>query len=619
MVEGPGGAGQAALSVENLAVDGAKQVPVTWDGQRPARTDFTVTVPEPAAGTTVARVRYLLQRTSDRASDAVQVDLPIRPDRPVLHRRDLLATGPGGALDIPALADPARTSSYRRQVTVATDPAVVRLVGAAGFLARPPVDGPIQRLNLARGELALLPFTPLLDAAGLRTRVAADVAAAIAGVKLATDDDGLVAFFPHTRGSVWLTAQAYRVLVAAGRAGLPVDKPTADRMAKVLEASLRSDYPHLIEGEELFERVAALLALADGGTVSKDYATELARRAPQLRTGALAEVATVLARLPEGSPQLPGVVETMWGRVNLLARDGKPVYAGLTDHAATQVILPSEARSLAEVTQAAANAAPTDPRGAVVRTALVGMGTGQGWGSSDATASALEALAAAWQAPATPVATVITLPDGKPAGTLDRTHPLFQASTAAPGAIHVQAGPGMVALAATDYVPTQPGAQARPDQHGFVLTRTLFKVPPSQGTVQPPMTKLEPEADGTIHLAIGDVVEEVDELVNPEERAQVALRLPLPAGLEPLNPALATATADAQPSAGPTLTPSFASYGDDEVVAVWLQLAPGTYTLRTRMRATTAGSFTEPPATAEMLYQLGVTGSTGGARVVVTR
>ncbi len=130
--------------------------------------------------------------------------------------------------------------------------------------------------------------------------MAGDVAAAIAGVKLATDDDGLVAFFPHTQGSVWLTAKAYRVLVGAGRAGLPVDKPTADRMAKVLQAALRSDYPHLIDGEELFERVVALLALADGGQVSPEYATELARRAPQLRTGSLADVATVLARLPGG-------------------------------------------------------------------------------------------------------------------------------------------------------------------------------------------------------------------------------------------------------------------------------------------------------------------------------
>ena len=178
---------------------------------------------------------------------------------------------------------------------------------------------------------------------------------------------------------------------------------------------------------------------------------------------------------------------------------------------------------------------------------------------------------------------------------------------------------GVVALAATDYVPVQPGAQARPEQNGFVLTRTLLRVPPALGNVQPPMTTLEADPGGTFHLAVGDVVEEVDELVNPEERPQVALHLPLPAGLEPLNPALATATAQAQPTAGPTLAPSYAAYGDDEVVAVWLRLAPGTYTLRTRLRATTPGSFTAPPATAEMLYQLGVTGSTGGARVLVDR
>jgi uncharacterized protein YfaS (alpha-2-macroglobulin family) len=150
-----------------------------------------------------------------------------------------------------------------------------------------------------------------------------------------------------------------------------------------------------------------------------------------------------------------------------------------------------------------------------------------------------------------------------------------------------------------------------------VLTRTLFRVPPPQGAQQPPMTRIEPGADGSVHLAPGDVVEELDEVVTPEYRNQVALRLPLPAGLEPLNPALATATADATPSAAPTLAPSWASYGDDEVVAVWLTLPKGTYALRTRMRATVPGSYTQPPAMAEMLYRPGVSAATGGQRVVV--
>jgi uncharacterized protein YfaS (alpha-2-macroglobulin family) len=618
IVEGSGGAGTAMIALDHLTTPGPAQVPVTWDGQRPTRTDYTVTVPEPSAGTTTARVRFLLQRTADHASDAVQIDLPIKPDRPVIHRRDLLATGPAGTLDIPALADLPRPASYARTVTLASDPAVVKLIAGAGFLTRPLIGGAEQRLALAQSELALLPFTPILDAAGLRERLSADVAVALASVKQTTDDNGLVAFFPHVDGSVWLTASAYRVMVAAGRAGLPVDKPAMERMAKLLTAALRSDYPHLLSGEETFERITALTALTDGGQISADYAGELAHRAASLRTGGLADIATVLARIPNGDGRLlADVLGTLWGRVNLLARDGRPVYAGLTDTGGSPRILPSEARSLAQVTEAVATATPVDPRLAVLRNGLLGLADGQGWGSTNATAAALRALAAAWKAPDQPVSASIMMPADPTIGTLDKTHPLFQATTHTTGPVQVQARAGTTVLAGTDYVPAEPGAAARADQHGFALTRTLFRVPPVQGSAQPPMTRIEPGADGAVHLAPGDVVEELDELVTPEDRSQVALHLPLAAGLEPLNPALATATADAAPSAGPTLAPSYASYGDDEVVAVWLTLPKGTYALRTRMRATTAGVFTQPPATAEMLYQPSVSAATGGQTVVV--
>jgi uncharacterized protein YfaS (alpha-2-macroglobulin family) len=618
IVEGPGGAGTALISLDHLTVQGPAQQAVAWDGQRPARTNFTVSVPEPAAGVSMAQVRFLLQRSADHVGDAVQIDLPIKPDRPVVHRRELLATGAAGTLEIPALADPARPPSYQRMVTLATDPAVVKLIAGAGFLVRPMVGGTEQRMALAQAELALLPFTPIINAAGLQGRLAGDVALALSAIKQSTDDNGLVAFFPHLDGSVWLTASGYRLMVAAARAGLPVDKAAMDRMAKILTASLRSDYPHLISMAETFERITALRALADGGQVSAEYADELARRAPELQTGGLADIVTVLARLPNGDKRLLGdALATLWGRVNLLARDGKPVYAGLTDTGGSPQILPSEVRSLAQVTEAVATATPGDPRLAVLRAGLLGLANGQGWGNTNATAAALRALAAAWTAPDTPIAASIGMPGHPVSGTLDQTHPLLQAVTAAPGAVAVQAKAGTAVLASTDYVPAQPGTAATADQHGFVLTRRLFRVPPPQGAVQPPMIGIEPGADGAIHLAPGDVVEELDEVITPEDRNQVALRLPLPAGLEPLNPALASATADATPSAGPTLAPSYASYGDDEVVAVWLTLPKGAYALRTRMRAITAGSFTQPPATAEMLYQPGVSAASGGQRVEI--
>ena len=63
--------------------------------------------------------------------------------------------------------------------------------------------------------------------------------------------------------------------------------------------------------------------------------------------------------------------------------------------------------------------------------------------------------------------------------------------------------------------------------------------------------------------------------------------------------------------------PDYASYGDDEVLAVFQTLPSGTLTFRTRMRAMVPGSFTQPAAQIETMYQEGVSGSSDGGRVVV--
>ncbi len=614
LVEGAPGPGQASLAVQNLTLAGPAQQNLTWTGSQPAHVDTVLTVPDPAPGTTSVQIRAAMERSSDHVGDALQIDLPIRPDRPILHRRDLLATGSDG-LALPAIAEPLRPASYRRGVTLATDPDLVRLLAGIGALQRFPVGGTEQRIALASGELALLPFTPLMDASGLAGRLGDDVAAARSAAAQSTDDNGLVAFWPHTRGSVWLTAETYRMLVGAARLGQPVDKGQMDRLHAVLLASLRSDYPHLPTDTGLFERVAALTALADGGQIPPADADELARRAQNMPTDSVAEIATVLSRLSQADPtELSRVMDLLWTRINVLSRDGHPVYGGMADFDPGASILPSEARSLALAVQAVSTATPADPRNAVLRTALVQMADGNGWGSTDATAAALRALAAAWQAPPSPVPASILLPDRTMPGILDRDHPLLAADTTHTGPVRVQAPAGLAVLSSADYVPAAPGAQAPASQNGFVLARTLYRVLPNV-----PLARIDPAADGSIALHVGDVVEEVDELTSPQPRSHVALHMPLAAGMEPLNPALATATADATPSAAPTVAPDWSSYGDDEVLAVWLDLPAGTATLRTRLRATIPGRYTQPPATAEMLYRLSVTGSTAGRLVVVTR
>jgi len=133
------------------------------------------------------------------------------------------------------------------------------------------------------------------------------------------------------------------------------------------------------------------------------------------------------------------------------------------------------------------------------------------------------------------------------------------------------------------------------------------------------MERLSPGADGTLHLTIGDIVEETVEIANPEDRTHVAISLPLAAGLEPLNPNLATAPAEAQPSAGPTLTPTWVSFNDDRVFYAYDSLPKGNYTFVFRTRAQVVGSFTQPPGEAETMYQAGIYGASAGQRIVITR
>ena len=94
----------------------------------------------------------------------------------------------------------------------------------------------------------------------------------------------------------------------------------------------------------------------------------------------------------------------------------------------------------------------------------------------------------------------------------------------------------------------------------------------------------------------GDLIEETAEVVNPEDRTHIAISLPLAAGFEPLNPNLATAPAEAQPSIAPTLPPTWVAFGDDRVFYAYDSLPKGTYRFAFRLRAQTAGAYTQPPA-----------------------
>ena len=614
VVEGPGGAGRASFAADGLKLASGDQA-FAWEGGKPARLETRASVGEERADP--VKLTFAVTRDADKARDAVELTLPVKPDRTPVRRYEIVDVPAGSSKTLPAAPASARAGTFRRTLAVAADPAIVRLIAGLDALIEYPYGCTEQRISLAFAGVALKNFTPIMSAVGLDKRIGEGVKNTAIANDQAIDADGLVAFWPRAKGNVSLTAWAYSFLVAAKRAGEPVDDKLTDRLANVLKLALRSDYPRLMSGLELSERVEALTALADGGKLDEAYVAELARRVDFMAPVSVAEMASAATHAPNVDRRtVASLLETMWSRVKIVSRNGAPAYGGIASESEDPRILPSEARSLAEMTRAVALGAPDDPRFPVLRDGLMRIGEGDGWGSTNATSAAVRALAAAWRRPLAPIALTLTEGGNAKVLTLDANNPALRVVSDATGAVTLAntSHEPVVVLVDTRYESSEPGAKAQAFSNGFALSRSLAKV-----VGDAPPEKLTAGADGAINVKVGDVIEETVELVNPQDRTHVAIALPLAAGFEPMNPNLATAPAEAQPSAAPTLSPTWTSFGDDRVFYAYDQLPKGNYRFVYRLKAQTAGTFTQPAGLAETMYQKGLQGASGGARIVVAR
>jgi uncharacterized protein YfaS (alpha-2-macroglobulin family) len=257
--------------------------------------------------------------------------------------------------------------------------------------------------------------------------------------------------------------------------------------------------------------------------------------------------------------------------------------------------------------------------------ALVTLGRDDGWGTTNANAAALLALGELLQPPyagSTPHAVQVKLGGAAPqTANLGPQAPIayLVGTDGGAGAVAVQAGSSpkhVLVRVETQYLPAGDGAQVAAKSDGFVVTREMLKI---QATGAPPERIALAEPGKTVHVAIGDVIEEHLRVVNPKDRHFVAIVAPLAAGLEPLNPALATAPPEAKPSNGLTLKPSYVAFLDDQVAYFYDTLPKGTFDFSFRTRASTEGTFIQPAARAEMMYDGTVNGNSAGARVEVVR
>jgi uncharacterized protein YfaS (alpha-2-macroglobulin family) len=292
------------------------------------------------------------------------------------------------------------------------------------------------------------------------------------------------------------------------------------------------------------------------------------------------------------------------------------------------LILPSETRTLAEVTRALSRTDPKNPRFPLLVEALVTLGRGDGWGTTNANAAALLALAEILKPPfegSTSHSIRVTFEGGGNPFTL-ALGPKFPTgflfdndASAGEATLLTPNGARAVALRAeTTYLPLADGSRTAAEAQGFVVSREVLRYGARPGKAPPDRVALESPGI-RLDLAIGDMVEDHVRVVNPQERHYVAVVVPLAAGMETLNPNIATAPPEAKAAGALSLPPTYVAYLDDQVAFYYNTLPKGTYDFYFRTRATTAGRFIQPAARAEMMYDGAVRGNSAGARVEILR
>ena len=126
--------------------------------------------------------------------------------------------------------------------------------------------------------------------------------------------------------------------------------------------------------------------------------------------------------------------------------------------------------------------------------------------------------------------------------------------------------------------------------------------------------------EGVWHVLAGAEVRVNVTMVNDSRRTNMALIDPLPAGFEPLNPALAvTGEVDVRDDSGWWWWTWYRHQNlrDDRAEAFATYLWAGTHEYSYVARATTPGTFVVPPARAEEIYAPEVFGRSGTDRVIV--
>ncbi len=564
-------------------------------------------------------VRVDVTRLSDKAGDAFEVKLPLLPDRPV-EKRALFTTFAPGQTSASDFPEKPRPGTGSQTLVFTNQPGLLELASGLEYLSAYPHGCLEQRMSQVSPDLAL---GGLLKKLELDTRFTPQVQASTRRIldelKQHQDELGFFSYWPGGAGDIALTAQGVEFMVAARKAGMPVDDAVLRRGMDALKRVLRTDFNGLWSDYRYNQQTLALRALGFAGELDENYLVELYARRKSMDAVSLADLTSAMASRPNTfNTNLAALKTELWDSTTFKLVGGKQVFAGVRGDRDVWSgrYLGSSASTTAAVWEALLRIDPANERHTLIRDALLTRGNAlTGFGSTHANRRAIAALGVYLEKNTTPQPRTTLTVAGAADVWLDTTRRAArrQVDVDGPLAINVTGG-AVSARVQQRYVPVAMGDSVEAKKEGFIVSRSLTWLH-SDGSAA---THHDDKAGTSLSVPLGEVLEVHAQLITDEARHHVALVVPIAAGLEPMNPNLETASSDAKPSQSDSITPTYVQRLDNEVRYYFTELPRGTHTFHFRVRASSEGSFVHPPPYAELMYREEVRGRGAGMRVVVT-
>lgn len=639
VVEGEGGGGKYSVETDGLDIvsgeEEGKWHPFTFPGKKAQPLFLEMKVRSPGYDNdgqlkkNSITFQMAVRKEKERKGDAFSVSIPLLPDRDPVTLQSMALITKDSSFFFDKISEELRPNTLARQLMICNELPLLKVLAGLRYLMEYPHGCIEQKVSRAYPSLAYQGIWRQIGIEDFDPELDKFINETLAFLKKAQDENGLIGYWPGDEGSVYVTAYAVEFMATVKKYNSKkvynFPETVYNRACDALERALRSDYSQNLSSYRYFERCAAIYALVKAGRVDMSYLKQLAYQSQGADPLSQARIYSAIIESGKSMDEvLEDLEKELWDHTVFKLRDGSEVYNGLQQGSSRigAEVHGSEIGSLAGLVGALSQKTSMPQKVDMMAHELVVLGSADGWGNTHNNSLAMLALRDRLKNKKKSnekVTLALSLGNEKKKLTYKEKDGLYRYN------LDSKAGGGL-RLADSEledsvhvklfqrYLPVALGSDVAAAQEGFVVKRQIIF--PS-GSDAPSKKIWIDEPGKSFNVSLGGIIEEHIQVTNPSDRYFVAVVIPLAAGFEYLNPELKTASSEFKPEGKTSDSGSYQTFYDDKIVYYFKKMGKGTFDFYFRVRATTEGTFSQPPAYSEMMYEEEIRGNSCGTQIRV--